>query len=95
MPILPLLPSPPATGPTIEVPAVNSQPALTPENQVLNNQVYISTLPLAATNPIDLTGLPATSSLTPAEWSTLIAKAQTGVIPTPNGKPLPNPNTVS
>jgi len=31
-------------------------------------------------------------SLTPAEWSTLIAKAQTGVVPAPNGKPLANPN---
>jgi len=92
VPILPLLPSPPATGPTIEVPAVNSQTALTPDNQMLNNQVHIPTLPLAATDPIDPTGLPAPPSLIPTEWSALIAKAQTGVIPTPDGYPLPNPN---
>jgi len=93
LPILPLLPSPPATGPTIEVPAVNSQPALAPDDQGQGNQVHIPTLPLAETDPINPTSLPAPPSLTPTEWSTLIAKDQTGVVPTPDGEPLPKPNS--
>jgi len=95
MPILPLLPSPPPTGPNIEVPTVNSQPALAPDNQGQDNKVHIPTLPHAATDPINPAGLPAPPFLTPAEWSTLISKAQTGVVPTPNGKPLPKPNSAS
>ena len=93
MPILPLLPSPPDTGPTIEVPTVNSQPVLAPDDQEQVGQAHIPTLPHPETDPIEPASLQAHPSQTPSKWSTPISKAQTGVIPTPNGEPLPDPNS--